>query len=95
MSRLLITVCLIACCASLAYAGDRTLGTVSGPCKDQFAAIIRDHYAGDKECSDTIKAAMTTAPKSDADCPGGAKIDAGSSTQKCMAKSQVCRVCAS
>ena len=89
MARLLLLVCAFLACASLVLGGDRTLGTVSGVCKDQFAAIMRDHYGTDKECSDAIKKAMTTAPKSDADCPGGAKADAGSAIQKCMSKNQV------
>lgn len=89
MSRLFLLVSVIACCASVALAGDRTLGTVSGPCKDQFSTIIRDHYATDSTCADTIKKAMTTVPNSDSDCPGGAQADAGSSVQKCMSKDQV------
>lgn len=90
-SLALCSLLVLACCLSLAQAGDRTLGTVSGPCKDQFSAIMRDHYADDKECADSIKKAMTTAPKSDADCPGGATAGAGSSVQKCMSKNQVRR----
>jgi hypothetical protein len=82
---------MLACCASLALAGDRTLGTASGICKDQFGTIMRDHYAADTQCADLIKKAMNTAPKSDADCPNGAKADAGSAVQKCMAKDEVRR----
>lgn len=93
MSRLFLLVSVIACCASVALAGDRTLGTVSGPCKDQFSTIIRDNYAADSTCADTIKKAMNTAPKSDSDCPGGALANAGSSVQKCMSKDQVGGCC--
>jgi hypothetical protein len=36
-----------------------------------------------------IQKAMSTAPKTDADCPGGAQAGPGSRVQKCMAKNQV------
>lgn len=84
-----LSIVVVACCASVVLAGDRTLGTVSGLCKDQFTSIMKDQYATDKDCADTIRKAMNTAPKTDADCPGGAKADVGSSVQKCMSKDQV------
>lgn len=92
LSRTLLVACLIACCASLALARDRTLGTASAICKDQFSTIMKEQYAADTQCADLIKKAMNTAPKSDADCPNGAKADAGSAVQKCMAKDEVRRL---
>lgn len=90
MARTLLVASLVACLVAVTYAhGDRTLGTVSGSCKDQFAKIIKDNYATDTKCADAIKKAMSTAPKSDADCPGGVKAGVGSDVQKCMSKSPV------
>jgi hypothetical protein len=91
-SLLLQLALLAACCVGAALAGDRTLGTVSGPCKDQFAGIMKEQYGDDASCADKIKKAMSVAPKSDADCPGGTKANVGSDIQKCMAKNQV-RAC--
>lgn len=86
-------VCFVAVLALLATtvvgSGDKTLNTVSGPCKDQFDTIMNDQYKGDSKCADMIKKAMSTAPKSPADCPNNAIADAGSDVQKCMSKTQV------
>jgi hypothetical protein len=90
-SPLLLAACLLACCAPLALAGDRILPTVTPACKDQFSTIIKEHYAGDAECSDMIRKAMNTAPKTAADCPGGKEAGAGSAVQKCMSKNEVRR----
>jgi hypothetical protein len=78
--------------ASTALASDKTINTVDASCKDRFKSIMADNYADDK-CGDMIKAAMSTAPDSASDCPGGVIADAGSEVQKCMAKSQVSLLC--
>lgn len=88
MARAALVALLLAGCAAAALAADRTLPTASASCKDQFDTIITQRYATDKTCADLIRKAMSTAPKSDADCPGGAKADAGSPVQKCLAKNE-------
>lgn len=90
-NSLMLAACLLACCAPLTLAGDRILPTVTPVCKDQFNTIIKEQYTGDAECSDLIKKAMNTAPKTAADCPGGKEAAAGSAVQKCMSKNEVRR----
>lgn len=85
---IVLAVALLALCAApSAQAADRTVGTASGPCKDQFNTVLADNYAADNDCATAIKKAMSTAPATPADCPGGAVADVGSQVQKCLSKS--------
>jgi hypothetical protein len=89
-ATLLALALLATCLAVPALAGERVLGTLSGSCKDQFGAVMKEHYKGDATCADAIRKAMSVAPKSESDCPGGASANAGSEVQRCMSKSKVC-----
>jgi mannose/fructose/N-acetylgalactosamine-specific phosphotransferase system component IIC len=74
---------MLACFICGVLAGDRTLGTVAGNCRDMFATTIQQNYATDKECADLIKTAMST--PGGAQCPGG-QADVGTPVHKCMTK---------
>jgi hypothetical protein len=90
-SLLVLAVSMPAALASTANS-DKTLKTVTADCKDRYSVVIRDHYAADKECTDIIKQAMSTAPTTSDDvsqCPEGKVADVGSKVQKCMAKTPV------
>lgn len=90
-SVLLLAISMPAALASTANS-DKTLKTATSDCKDKFSVVIRDQYAGDKQCTDVIKQAMSTAPATSEDlsqCPEGKVADVGSKVQKCMAKTPV------
>jgi hypothetical protein len=84
------TLVLLACTV---LASDKTINTLNASCKDTFKTLMADNYASDEKCGDMIEDAMSTAPKSASDCPGGVIADAGSEVQKCMSKNKVSRCC--
>lgn len=91
MARLCLAcaVLLAACLPAALAATDKTLKTVSGPCKDQFDVIMSEQYASDTDCPKAIKDAMSAAPADTSTCPGGGLADVGSRVQKCMSKDAV------